>query len=282
MPGSFSNSWFGWAALGVVAAWLISTSIHVLDQGERGILTTFGRYEATLGPGLNVSMPWPVQAVKRVEVGKELVTLLPDKETETLMLTRDGQLIDVRLQVRWRIGDPRRYTYALADGPAALQRLADSTIRSAVAEFTFDELRGGKRRAELHQRVQTRLQRVLDAWGSGVSVAGVEVTGTNIPAKLADTAKQIDKANEEARKEHESAMSYANDRRQKAEVEGAAFDKAYALYKAAPDVTRSRIYYETIEKVLKNNQVVLGGSGGGITLPQPPAAKSAAGQPGGR
>ncbi len=282
MPGSLGNNWFGWAALGLAAAWLISSSIHILGQGERGILTTFGRYQATLGPGLNVTMPWPVQAVNRVEVGKELATLLPDKETETLMLTRDGQLIDIRLQVRWRIDDPRRYSYALADGEAALTRLADSTIRTAVAEFTFDELRGGKRRAELHQRVQTRLQRVLDAWGAGVNVAGVEVIGANSPAKLADSAKQVDKASEDARKNHEIAASYANDRRQKAEAEATAFDKAYALYKAAPDVTRSRIYYETIEKVLRNNQVVLGGNGGGINLPPPPASKAASGQPEGR
>lgn len=276
MPG-----WLGWAALGVVAAWLISSSIHVLDQGERGILTTFGRYQATLGSGFNVTMPWPLQAVKRVEVGKELVTPLPDKETETLMLTSDGQLIDVRLQVRWRIANLRRYAYAFPDGKAALTRLADSTIRTAVAEFTFDELRGGKRRAELHQRVQIRLQRVLDAWGAGVIVAGVEVTGANTPAKLADTSKLIDKANEDARKEHESAAAYANDRRRTAEAEALAFDKAYALYQAAPDVTRSRIYYETIEKVLRNNQVVLGGSGG-ITLPPPPAPKAASGQQEGR
>ena len=281
MPGALGNSWFGWAMLGVAAAWLISSSIHVLDQGERGILTTFGRYEATLSPGLNVTMPWPLQTVKRVEVGKERVTALPDKETETLMLTRDGQLIDIRLQVRWRISDPRRYSYAFPNGEAALKRLADSTIRTAVAEFNFDELRGGKRRAELHQRVQTRLQRVLDVWGAGVKVAGIEVTGANYPAKLAETSKLIDKANEDARKEHESAAAYANDRRRTAEAEALAFDKAYALYKAAPDVTRSRIYYETIEKVLRNNQVVLGGNSG-ITLPPPPAPKAASGQQEGR
>lgn len=273
LPGSLGAGWFGWAALGVVAAWLITTSIHVLDTGERGVLTTFGRYQATLGPGFNVTMPWPVQAVKRVEVGKELITLLPEKEAETLMLTRDGQLIDVRLQVRWRIGDPRRYTYTFADGPAALQRLADSTIRSAVAEFTFDELRGSKRRAELHQRVQTRLQRVLNAWGAGVSVAGVDVTGTNMPAKLAEPAKQIDKEKEEARKNYGAAVIYANETKKAAEAEAAAFDKAYALYKIAPEVTRSQIYYRTLEIVLRNNQVVMGGTGAAISLPPPPGTK---------
>ncbi|MEQ1496386.1 MAG: hypothetical protein ABL912_11595, partial [Novosphingobium sp.] len=118
-------------------------------------------------------------------------------------------------------------------------------------------------------------------WGAGVKVAGIEVTGANYPAKLAETSKLIDKANEEARKDHEISAAYANDRRQKAEAEATAFDKAYALYKAAPDVTRSRIYYETIEKVLRNNQVVLGGSGG-ITLPSPLAPKAASGQQEGR
>lgn len=275
LPDGLPRSWIGLAALGVVSAWLLSTSIHVLAQGERGIVTTFGRYAATIGPGLNFTLPWPVQAVERREVGKELVTLLPDKEAETLMLTRDGELIDLRLQVRWRVADLRLFSFAFPDGEAALRRLADSTIRAAVAEMTFDELRGGKRQAELQQRVARRLQRLLDAMRSGVTIAGIEVTGTNPPAKLADTFKQIGKASDDARKNHERAVAYAGQIKLTAEAEAVAFDKAYALYRIAPDVTRARIYYETMEKVLRNNQVVLGGSGGGIALPPAQDAKAA-------
>lgn len=264
---------WGLAAVGVLSAWLLSSSIHVLAQGERAVVTTFGRYAGTIGPGLNLTLPWPIQAVSRREVGKELVALLPDKEAETLMLTRDGELIDVRLQVRWRITDLRQFTYALPDGEAALRRLADSAIRGAVAEMTFDELRGGKRQAELQQRVAQRMQRVLDAWKAGISVSGIELTAANPPARLADTFKKIATAGEEARKNHEVAVTYAGQLKYNAEAKARAFDKAYELYRIAPDVTRSRIYYETMEKVLRNNPVVIGGTATGVTLPPPPAQK---------
>lgn len=270
-PGS--GAILGLATIGVLSAWLLSSSIHVLAQGERGVVTTFGRYSGTIGPGLNLTLPWPIQAVTRREVGKELVTLLPDKEAETLMLTRDGELIDVRLQVRWRVSDLRLFTYAFPDSEAALRRLSDSAIRAAVAEMTFDEIRSGKRQAELQQRVAQRMQRVLDGWKAGISISAVEVTSAKPPVKLADTFKKIDAANEEARKNHEVAVAYAGQLKYNAEAKARAFDKAYDLYRIAPDVTRSRIYYETMEKVLRNNPVVIGGTGAGVTPPPAPAQK---------
>lgn len=267
-PGS--GTILGLALVGVVSAWLLSSSIHVLAQGERAVVTTFGRYAGTIGPGLSFTMPWPVQAVTRRDVGKEMVSLLPDKEAETLMLTRDGELIDLRLQVRWRVTDLRQFSYAFPDGEAALRRLTDSAIRAAIAELTFDEVRGGKRQAELQQRVAERLQRVLDGWKAGISVSAIEVTSANPPVKLAETFKKIGTANEESRKNHDAAIAYAGQIKYKAEVEARAFDRAYDLYRIAPDVTRSRIYYETMEKVLRNNPVVIGGTGAGISPPPAP------------
>lgn len=260
------RGWLGWALLGSLSAWLMSTSIHVLAQGERGVLTTLGRYDGTLGPGLNITMPWPFQQVLRRDVGQEKTTPLPEKEAETLMLTSDGELIDVRLQVRWQVKDLRAFTYAFPDGEAAIRRLADSAIRAAIAETTFDDVRDGKRRAELQQRVTDRLQRVLDAWHAGVTIAGVEITDARPPAKLADTFKKIGAANEEAVKNRERALTYASQVRLDADAEAAAFDRAYQLYRIAPDVARAEIYYDTVEKMLRNNPVVIG-SGNGVTPP---------------
>ena len=263
------------AAIGVVSAWLLSTSLHVLPPNERGIVTTLGRYTGELAPGMNLTLPWPLQQVTTRETGREQVLMLPDKEAETLMLTRDGELIDVRSLVRWKIADLKSFTFASPDGEAALRRLSDSAIRAGVAEFTFDELRGGRRQAELQQRVIGRLQRVLDAWKSGIAVTAVELTAANPPARLAETFKKIDKANEDARKNHEAAVAYAARIRYSAETEANSFDKAYELYRIAPAVTRERIYYETIERVLRNNQVVIGNAGTGVALPPPPGEKPA-------
>lgn len=271
-----SNALWLWGAVGVFAVWLLSSSIHMLAPNERGIVTTLGRYQETIGPGLSLTLPWPVQHVVTREVGREKELLLPEKEAETLMLTRDGELIDVRTLVRWKISDLKAFSYALPDSEAALRRLADSAMRAAVAELTFDELRGGKRQAELQQRVTGRLQRVLDAWGAGISVNGVDLTAANPPAKLGETFKKIDKASDDARKNHDTALAYARRIRDEGDLEAAAFDKAYELYRISPGVTRERLYYQTIERVLRNNPVVIGGTGAGLTLPQ--ADKTAAPQ----
>lgn len=267
-----------WAlgALGIATAWLISTSLHFLAANEQGVVTTLGRYSGTLSPGLHLTLPWPLQQVSTRETGREQVLMLPSQEAETLMLTRDGELIDIRALVRWRISDLRAFTFVVPDGEATLQRLSDSAIRAGVAEFTFDELRDGKRQAELQQRVAGRLQRVLDAMKLGMIVGGVELTAANPPARLAETFKRIDKAHEDARKNHEAALAYAARIRYSAETEANAFDKAYPLYRIAPEVTRERIYYDTIERVLRNNRVVIGNAGTSVTLPPPPGEKPAA------
>jgi membrane protease subunit HflK len=267
-------------AIGVLSAWLLSTSIHFLGPNESGIVTTLGRYAGTIGPGFNLSMPWPLQHVVTHEAGKEEPLLLPDKDTETLMLTRDGQLIDVRAQVRWKVSDLRAFTFGFNDSEAALRRLADSMVRTGVAEQTFDELRQGRNRAELQQRIAGRMQRVLDGWHTGVTLGSVELTATNAPAQLAETFHKIDKANDDARKNHDAAVTYAARIRSKAETETAAFDKAYGLYRIAPAVTRERIYYETVEQVLQNNPVVIGGSGAGV--PPTPLDDKAAAKPEGQ
>jgi modulator of FtsH protease HflK len=273
LPAPNGKAMWALAAAGVLSAWLATTSLHILSPGEQGIVTTFGRFEQTIGPGLNVTMPWPVQAVITRKVAEENKLLLPEQESETLMLTRDGELIDLRSQVGWKIKDLKQFTFALPDGEKALRRLADSAIRAGVAELTFDELRGGKRQAELQQRIAGRMQRVLDGWQSGITIVSVEVTGTRPPAKLAEAYKKIDKANETARKNHEAAVAYASRIRTQADLEAASFDKAYELYKIDPRVTRERIYYDTVERVLRNNPVVIGGPAPASAPPAIPAAK---------
>lgn len=251
--------WWGLAALGVVSAWLLSTSIHVLAQGERGLISTFGRHAGTIAPGLNFTLPWPIQQVTRSDLGKEKITALPDKETETLMLTRDGEVIDVRVQVNWRVADLRAFSHTFPDGEAALRRMADSAIRGAVAELGFDEILGGKRNADLQQRAQSRLQRLLDALKAGITVSAVTITQARPPAKLAETFKALETATADAAKNRETANKWAIQVRYSAQEEAQAFDRAYENYRLAPNVWRTRMYHETMDKVLNANTVVVGG-----------------------
>jgi len=264
-----------WLGLALGLAWLASTSLHFLAQDERALVTTLGRYSDTIGPGLNVTLPWPLQSVEQREVGKGIITALPDKEAETLMLTRDGELVNLSFQVRWRINDLRAYIYNLADGENAVRRLADAQMRATVAEFDFATITAGKRQAELQSRVTARMQRVLDAWRSGVSLSGVEVTRTIPPVKLAKTFERIDAAAAGADKNQENARTWRDEHLKNARAEARDFQLIYGEYKLAPEVTRQRMYYETMARVLGNNdKVILGGSAGAtIPPPGPDAAK---------
>ena len=271
--------WLPWLVAGTIGAWLLSTSVHVLAQDERALVTTMGRYSDTIGPGLHMTMPWPLQTVLRQQTGSEVRTQVPEKESETLMPTSDGELIDVTFQIRWRISDLRQYTYNLPDGEAAIRRLADAEMRASVAEQPFDALWSGKRQADLQQRVLGRVQKVLDAWHAGVTVSAVEVLRAGPPARLADTFQKIGAAKEGASKNNEDADRYHDQTIRDASVAAQDFDKAYASYKIAPTVTRRKMYDDMMARVLRNNPVVIGGTGMPATAPPAADSKAASPQP---
>lgn len=252
--------WLPMAALGLLSGWLVSTSVHVIKPEERALVITMGRFTETLGPGLHVTMPWPLQSVLRRDVGKEVTTSLSDKDTETLMLTRDGALIDLTFQLRWRVSDLRQFSFGLVDPEAAIRRLADAEMRAAVAELPFDEIFSGKRQAELQQRVMGRVQAVLGAWHAGVTVTGVEVLRRGPPAKLAAAFQKIATAQSDADKLRERTLAWRGQQLGNANIEARDFDEIYAKYQLAPAVTRTKMYYEMMDRVQRNNTVVLGGT----------------------
>ena len=274
--------WLPLAALGLLSGWLVSTSVHVIKPDERALVITMGRYTETLGPGLHVTMPWPAQTVLRRDVGKEVTTSLPDKDAETLMLTRDGALIDLTFQLRWQVSDLRQFSFGLADPEAAIRRLADAEMRSAVAELAFDDIFSGKRQAELQQRVMGRVQAVLNAWHAGVTVTGVEVLRRGPPAQLAAAFQKITAAQSDADKLRERTQAWRGQQLANANIEARDFGEIYAKYQLAPAVTRTKMYYEMMDRVQRNNTVVLGGSAapGPIAAPAPPPPAPAAKQEG--
>lgn len=238
----------------------LSTSIHVLEQGQSATVTTLGRYSRSLGPGMHVTMPWPLETVRLRGSGDAGALSLPEADGDLQLLTREGELIDLAFVVRWRIADARRFSAALAEPEATIRALAASEMRSGVAELPFDAIWKGARQAELQQRVAQRLQRLLDAMGSGVAVDGIEVTRASPPGKLAEAYKKQDTAREEADRVRKQAEEWADQTLANARSEAAAFDKVYAQYKLAPEVIRRRMYYETMERVLRNNARIVIGS----------------------
>lgn len=263
--------WLPWLIGGSVAAWILATSVHILAQDERALVTTIGQYTETVGPGLHFTLPWPLQSMLRQQTGTEVRTSIPEKEAEALMPTSDGELISVAFQVRWRITDLKQFTFNLPDGEAAIRRLADAQMRSGVAQMPFEDLFSARRQGELQQDTMARIQRVLDAWHSGVTISAVEVTSWNPPAQLSDTFKLISEAKQKADKNHVEAERYSAQLIQIAKARAQDFDDAYSTYKIAPDVTKRTMYDDMTAKVLNNNNVVLGGNGVPASVSSPSA-----------
>lgn len=248
---------------------LAASCFHVLGEGEQGLVTTLGRYEGTVGPGLSVTLPWPVQHVDVRDTGKIAQMAFPETGGETLLLTRDQFLVNLAWQMRWKVKDLRAYSYAVDDPTDALRRLATAQMRAAVAETPFDAVWDGTGQGGLQDRVRKRLQAQLDAYGMGVSVEGVEVTRADPPARLAAAFQRVNEVREAARKDQNTARNYAQQTLANARSEADEFNKAYAEYKVSPEVFRRRMYYDTMEKVLAGNQKVVVGSGVSVALPAP-------------
>jgi len=245
----------------LVVLWFGSTMVHQLNSTQQGIVTTFGKYSHTIDAGLSLTAPWPIQRVAITDVTSIRRDSIPDSDGEKLMLTSDQNLVDLSYLVRWNVRDLRNYAFQLKDPDATVREVAEAAMRASVAEVPLGEVMGGSGRAVIEQSVRVRMQAVLDAYRAGVLVQGVEIKKADPPAKVNAAYQQVSAAQQEARRDQSNAEAYAGQVIARAQGEAAAFDKVYAQYKLAPEVTRRRMYYETMEKVLANNdKVVVEGS----------------------
>jgi modulator of FtsH protease HflK len=251
-------------------AWIGLTSTHLLGQKEQGIVTTFGKYSRTLGPGVALTLPWPIQSVEKRDVTTFIQTKLPSTEGENLILTSDKNLVDISYQIRWKIKDLRQFTFELQDPESTVAEVAEAAMRSSVAEMPLNAVWGGSGRGELQDNVRRRMQVVLDAYRAGVQVLGVEIKKADPPAKVADAFQEVNNAQQDAQKFIARAQGWAQQKIAQAQGDASAFDQVYTQYQLAPEVTRRRLYYETMERVLANNEKVIT-SGTGVTpyLPLP-------------
>jgi len=251
--GGFSlrpdNSIILWALAALVLLWLVLTSMHSIAPQERGVVTRFGRYASTLSPGVGITLPSPIDKVHKLDVSRIQTIDLGSEESETLMLTGDQNIIDIAYQVRWNIRDPEQYLFELAQPDETIRQVAESTMRAAIANVTLREAMGDKR-GELESRVQDDMQRALDGYKSGVLIQGVAIKQADPPAAVNDAFKEVSAAQQQAQSYVNQARAYALQLTAKAQGEAVAFEKVYGQYKLAPEVTRKRMYYETMERVL--------------------------------
>lgn len=271
------KSWLPLVVGGVIAVWLLATSTHMVGPKEQGIVTTFGRYSGTLESGARFTAPWPIQSVSVKDVTSIKLDSIPEGESEKLMLTSDQNLVDLSYLVRWNIKDLKLYTFQLSDPDLTVREVAEAAMRASIAEVTLRDALGGAGRATVEQNVRTRMQEILDSYRSGILIQGVEIKKADPPEKVKTAFQQVTSAQQDAQRDQSNAEAWAQQQLAQAQGAATAFDKVYEQYKLAPDVTKRRMYYETMERVLeKNDKVIL--ESGGVTsyLPLPEVRRKAA------
>jgi membrane protease subunit HflK len=273
LPGRPSGSIVTWAIIAVVCAWLAFTSMHSISPGERGVVTRFGRYSYTLGPGFGVTLPSPIDRLAKIDVESIRTVDLGAETSEDLMLTGDQNLIDIAYTVRWNVKTPELYLFQLSDPDEAIRQVAESAMRAVIAQVTLQDAMGDKR-GEIEARVVDAMQRVLDGYHSGIAIQGVAVQQADPPDEVNDAFKEVTAAQQDAKSYINQANAYALQITAKAQGDAAAFDKVYEQYKLAPDVTRRRMYYETMEQVLsKVDKTIIEAPGVTPYLPLPQVQK---------
>ena len=277
--GNPDRSIVKWAILGVLLVWLIFTSMHIVAPGERGVVTLFGRYSHTLGPGVGITLPWPAQRVQKIDVENIRTIDLGTTGTETLMLTGDQNIVDIAYSVRWNIIDPELYLFELAKPDETIREVAESAMRAVVSGYSLNDTIGDGR-GNIETRVQEMMQTILNRYRAGIRIQGIAIKQADPPEAVNDAFKEVSAAQQEAQSYVNQANAYSLQLRQKAQGEATAFDKVYEQYRLAPDVTRRRMYYETMERVLANvDKTIVETPGVTPYLPLPQVQKSAPREP---
>jgi membrane protease subunit HflK len=296
------------AVAAIVALWLMS-GFYSVSPDQQGIPKVFGKAAAaTVGPGLHYIWPAPIGSVVISTTGAENRITVPDSHqgdnaSESLMLTGDENIIDIKFVVLWKISDPLKYEFNIRDQQHIITRAAESAIREVVSEIPIQTaLTEG--REDVASRTRTVLQKMMDDYGAGVAIDNIELQEVSPPAQVVDAFNDVQRARNEADQAQNDAESYRNNILPRAQGEAARkrqdatgyqaevvnratadadrFKAVLQSYSAAKDVTAHRLYLETMEDILKTARKIVTDSQAGTPvvlpyappLPAPPQAAS--------
>ena len=269
----------------LVGIWA-SSGLYVVEQGEQGVELRFGKYTRTTNAGLRWHIPFPVeevlivnvQKVNTVEVGyrvSERNRTVTPVTREALMLTADENIIDIHFAVQYDIKDPKDLLFNVSDPlHLVVRQSTESAVREIVGGNTMDfAITEG--RAEIARDTKILLQEILDRYKTGVNVRAVEMQNAQPPAEVKAAFDDAVKAREDEERLKNEAEAYSNDvipraRGQaarivqeaeaykasiiaRAEGEASRFEQIYDEYRKAPQITRDRLYLESLEQVLNNS-----------------------------
>ena len=273
--GGSSGEGAGVASLFVLAAVVLLAfeMVHIIEPSERGVVLRFGAHVATLEPGPAIRAPRPIERVIRVNV--EEVSQYTHK---ALMLTQDENIVDIEIGVQYRRIDAPSYVFNVTGPDATLQAATESAIREVAGKTTLDFILGAGR-AEVAQATMALLQQTLDSYQTGIDVLAVNLVDAQPPEPVQAAFEDAIKAREDQVRIINEAQAYANDvlprargasarlieeanayregRVARAQGEANRFLQILTEYEQAPQVTRERLYLETIEAVLGASRKVL-------------------------
>jgi len=282
--------------------WLAS-GVYTVNPGHKGVVRTFGKETARTEPGLNYRYPWPfqrvdivsVEQIRRIEVGFRGSQRVPE---EALMLTGDENIVEAQIVVQYRVADPSKYLFRLREPEAALLAATEVALRSTVGSMTIDQVMI-EERAKVQADARLFIQRLMDAYESGLVITEVKLQAADPPDAVRDAFHDVVRAREdkeklinqakgyqadilpkargEAEKILREAEGYQQQRVLLAQGEAARFLSVLAEYEKARDVTRDRLHLETVEKILPDiDKVIIGGDVNQRLLPLLPLTPSAA------
>lgn len=282
LPSSFDLRIVGVAA-GLLALLWLASGFYILQPAERGVVTQFGAYKATQTSGWHWRLPWPVQAIERVDVKKVRTVRLRDQP----VLTQDENIVDIDLAAQYTIKSASDYLFRVRDPDATLQEVLESALREVVGQTDMEPVITTGR-AVVDGSTQAVLQDILDEYESGISVTEVLLERAQPPEQVQAAFSDAIKAREdkerfineaqayrneilpqargEAQQYLEEALSYKSQVENAAEGESARFTSLLREYQKAPKITRDRLYLETMESVLANTSKVMVGKDNGNSL----------------
>ena len=319
MPGGFgSGKGLALILLVLVGLWAFS-GVYRVEPGFQGVQLLFGKFVKQTGPGLHIWFPAPIGQVFKPNVdvtntvavgfrtqgGTAQRAVTRDVPIESLMLTGDQNIIDIDFVVQWRIKNASEYLFNIRDPQASVKIVAESAIREVIGQTKLEDALT-KERQQVETKTKELLQIVLDQYKAGIIIDQIKLQKVDPPKEVIDAFNDVQRAKQDQERSVNEAVAYRNNilPRAKGEAqkmlqdaqayrqrvideatgEASRFTSVYEAYKGNKDVTKRRIYLETMQEVLKNSEKVIvdqgknGGPGVVPYLPLPELKKRSKGQ----
>ena len=295
-----------------VLIWL-GTGFFIVQEGQQAVITQFGKFKKTVGAGFNWRLPYPVQRhelvfvtqIRSVDVGRDTVIKATGLR-ESAMLTEDENIVEIKFAVQYRLNDARAWLFESKNPGDAVVQAAETAVREVVGKMRMDTALA-EERDQIAPRVRTLMQTILDRYQVGVEVVGINLQqgGVRPPEQVQAAFDDVLKAGQERERAKNEAQAYANDvipravgsasrlkeeadaykARIVAQAQGDAqrFSAVLAEYEKAPQVTRDRMYLESMQQIYASVTKVLVDSRQGsnlLYLPLDKIMQSAGQQPG--